>query len=701
MKSVGEAMAIGRSFPESLQKALRSLENGLLPWDLIYTNGADSITKDNILNELKKPTSDRILKIAQAIRFKKTTKEIHQACKIDPWFIEQIGLIVTAEKDIKLKGIPTKGLELQKIKSLGFSDKKLSELSGVATAKITERRNKLNIAPNFKRIDTCAGEFKSLTPYMYSTYHTMGLTECEARPSSRKKVIILGGGPNRIGQGIEFDYCCCHACYSLTEQGYETIMINCNPETVSTDYDTSDRLYFEPLTYEHVMEIMRVEQENGTLHGVIVQFGGQTPLKLANALEQAGIPILGTSPDAIDLAEDRERFQALVTQLKLKQPHNGLAKSSAEALEIAAGIGFPLVIRPSYVLGGRAMEIVHDQANLERYISEAVVVSGDSPLLVDEYLGHATEIDVDAACDGEDVLIGAIMEHLEEAGIHSGDSTCFIPAQNISEPMLEKIAEQTKIIGLGLKIRGCYNIQFALQGDDLYVLEVNPRSSRTVPFVAKATGLPMARIAANITIGIPLSQQEIPRRTSGQVCVKAPVFPFIKLRGLDPAPGPEMKSTGEVMSIDKDFESAFIKCQMAASNPLPIKGKLFVSVKDSDKAKILPTVRSFAKQGFQIIATSGTASFLKEGGVKVSFVNKVTEGHPHIVDLLEEDKISIVINTTETRKSINDSFSLRRTALNRNVPYFLTVSGARAAINSIKRLKSGNNLIVRPISEYH
>jgi carbamoyl-phosphate synthase large subunit len=704
MKSVGEAMAIGRSFPESLQKALRSLETGLSGLDEVkITNEKKLLTKDNILNELKKPTSDRILKVAQALRFNKTIKEIHKACKIDPWFIEQIGLIVTAEKDIKLKGIPTKGLELQKIKSLGFSDKKLSELSGVATAKITERRNKLNIAPNFKRIDTCAGEFKSLTPYMYSTYHKYELNNngCESSPSSKKKVIILGSGPNRIGQGIEFDYCCCHASFALKKMNYETIMINCNPETVSTDPDTSDRLYFEPLTSEDVYEIIKREKTNGKLVGVIVQFGGQTPLKLAEFLNEMKIPILGTSVDSIDLAEDRARFKQVVDDLNLLQPINGIAYSEKQAFEIIKRIGFPAVIRPSYVLGGRAMEIVHKIDELKKYFKEAVVVSGDSPVLIDSYLKDSIEVDVDAISDGKDVLISGIMEHIEEAGIHSGDSTCTLPPYSLSEKIIENIKKQTHKLAIALKVKGLLNIQFAVQNNNIFLLEVNPRSSRTVPFVAKATGLQIVQIASKISVGKKLKDLKIKLKKMSYIAIKEPVFPFKRFPNVDTILGPEMKSTGEVMSIDKDFESAFIKCQMAASNPLPIKGKLFVSVKDSDKAKILPTVRSFAKQGFQIIATSGTASFLKEGGVKVSFVNKVTEGHPHIVDLLEEDKISIVINTTETRKSINDSFSLRRTALNRNVPYFLTVSGARAAINSIKRLKSGNNLIVRPISEYH
>ena len=704
MKSVGEAMAIGRSFPESLQKALRSLEIGLNGLDQVKVNNEKKLlTKDNILNELKKPTSDRLLKIAQAIRFKKTTKEIHQACKIDPWFIEQIGLIVAKENDIKQDGIPKNALELQKIKSLGFSDKKLSELSGVDVDKIFQIRTKLKVAPNFKRIDTCAAEFKSLTPYMYSTYHKYELNNngCESKPTNKKKIVILGSGPNRIGQGIEFDYCCCHASFALKKMNYETIMINCNPETVSTDPDTSDRLYFEPLTDEDVYEIIKREKTNGKLVGVIVQFGGQTPLKLSEYLNKMNIPILGTSVDSIDLAEDRERFKKIVDDLNLLQPINGIAYSEKQAFDIIKRIGFPAVIRPSYVLGGRAMEIVHKTDELKKYFKQAVIISGDSPVLIDSYLKDSIEVDVDAISDGEDVVIAGIMEHIEEAGIHSGDSTCTLPPYSLSDKIIEDIKKQTKKLAIALQVKGLLNIQFAIQNNNIFLLEVNPRSSRTVPFVAKSTGLQIVQLASKISVGKKLKDLKVKQKKMSYIAIKEPVFPFKRFPNVDTILGPEMKSTGEVMSIDKDMETAFIKCQMAASNPLPIKGNLFVSVKDSDKAKVLPAVRSFAKQGFKIFATSGTGSFLKESGIKINFVNKVTEGSPHIVDLLKSDKVNIVINTTETRKSINDSFSLRRTALNRNVPYFLTVSGARAAINSIKRLKSGEELTVHPISEYH
>ena len=704
MKSVGEAMAIGRSFPESLQKALRSLETGLNGLDTVkVTNEKKALTKDNILSELKKPTSDRILKIAQALRFKKSIKEIYQACKIDPWFIEQIGLIVEAEINIIKKGIPKNGLEFQQIKSLGFSDKKIAELTNIDIRQVTKKRTNLKVFPNFKRIDTCAAEFKSLTPYMYSTYHKYELNNngCESKPSNKKKIVILGSGPNRIGQGIEFDYCCCHASFALKKMNYETIMINCNPETVSTDPDTSDRLYFEPLTEEDVYEIIKREKNNGQLIGVIVQFGGQTPLKLSEFLNNMNVPILGTSVDSIDLAEDRERFKKIVDELNLLQPVNGIAYSEKQAFEIINKIGFPAVIRPSYVLGGRAMEIVHKTEELKKYFKEAVVVSGDSPVLIDSYLKDSIEVDVDAISDGKDVIISGIMEHIEEAGIHSGDSTCTLPPYSLSDKIIQDIKKQTRKLAIALKVKGLLNIQFAIQNNNIFLLEVNPRSSRTVPFVAKSTGLKIVQLASKISVGKKIANLKITQKPMTSIAIKEPVFPFKRFPNVDTILGPEMKSTGEVMSIDKNMEAAFIKCQMAASNPLPVKGNLFVSVKDSDKAKVLPIVRSFKKQGFKIFATQGTAEFLKENSIKVTFVNKVAEGSPHIVDLLDSDEISIVINTTETRKSINDSFSLRRTALNRNVPYFLTVSGARAAINSIKRLKSKEELTVHPISDYH
>ena len=536
--------------------------------------------------------------------------------------------------------------------------------------------------------DTCAAEFEAQTPYMYSTYEApaMGLTECEARPSSRKKVIILGGGPNRIGQGIEFDYCCCHACYSLTEQGYETIMINCNPETVSTDYDTSDRLYFEPLTYEHVMEIMRVEQENGTLHGVIVQFGGQTPLKLANALEQAGIPILGTSPDAIDLAEDRERFQALVTQLKLKQPHNGLAKSSAEALEIAAGIGFPLVIRPSYVLGGRAMEIVHDQANLERYIAEAVVVSGDSPVLLDRYLSGAVEIDVDALCDGTSVHVAGIMQHIEEAGVHSGDSACSLPPYSLPQNIILELKRQTEALALSLNVIGLMNVQFAVKDNEIYLIEVNPRASRTVPFVAKAVRSPIAAIAARVMAGEPLKNFNLidPATIKG-FAVKEAVLPFARFPGVDTLLGPEMRSTGEVMGFDSKFHRAFYKAQLGAGIELPISGKIFLSIKEEDKGSVLlEAANCLVEMNFTLIATRGTASFLEKSGIKSVIVNKVYEGRPNIVDQIKNGEIVLIFNTTSGAQAIDDSRSMRTSALMDGIPYFTTLAAIHAAAFAIK-----------------
>ena len=647
MKSVGEAMAIGRSFQESIQKALSSMETGLTGFDEVAIEGMPSqdqiVQQDGILigktaeiqtvidkvmtRELAIQSPDRMRVIAHAMRFGFSDVEIYDITRFDPWFLAQIREIIETENIIKIQGIPEDESNIRNLKMMGFSDARLAFLTRKTETAIRKMRQNLGVVAVFKRIDTCAAEFEAQTPYMYSTYEApaMGLTECEARPSSRKKVIILGGGPNRIGQGIEFDYCCCHACYSLTEQGYETIMINCNPETVSTDYDTSDRLYFEPLTYEHVMEIMRVEQENGTLHGVIVQFGGQTPLKLANALEQAGIPILGTSPDAIDLAEDRERFQALVTQLKLKQPHNGLAKSSAEALEIAAGIGFPLVIRPSYVLGGRAMEIVHDQANLERYIAEAVVVSGDSPVLLDSYLSGAVEIDVDALCDGTSVHVAGIMQHIEEAGVHSGDSACSLPPYSLPQNIILELKRQTEALALSLNVIGLMNVQFAVKDNEIYLIEVNPRASRTVPFVATAVRSPIAAIAARVMAGEPLKNFNLidPATIKG-FAVKEAVLPFARFPGVDTLLGPEMRSTGEVMGFDSKFHRAFYKAQLGAGIELPISGKIFLSIKEEDKGSVLlEAANCLVEMNFTLIATRGTASFLKKSGIKSVIVNKV------------------------------------------------------------------------------
>ena len=708
MKSVGEAMAIGRSFQESIQKALSSMETGLTGFDEVAIEGMPSqdqiVQQDGILigktaeiqtvidkvmtRELAIQSPDRMRVIAHAMRFGFSDVEIYDITRFDPWFLAQIREIIETENIIKIQGIPEDESNIRNLKMMGFSDARLAFLTRKTETAIRKMRQNLGVVAVFKRIDTCAAEFEAQTPYMYSTYEApaMGLTECEARPSSRKKVIILGGGPNRIGQGIEFDYCCCHACYSLTEQGYETIMINCNPETVSTDYDTSDRLYFEPLTYEHVMEIMRVEQENGTLHGVIVQFGGQTPLKLANALEQAGIPILGTSPDAIDLAEDRERFQALVTQLKLKQPHNGLAKSSAEALEIAAGIGFPLVIRPSYVLGGRAMEIVHDQANLERYIAEAVVVSGDSPVLLDSYLSGAVEIDVDALCDGTSVHVAGIMQHIEEAGVHSGDSACSLPPYSLPQNIILELKRQTEALALSLNVIGLMNVQFAVKDNEIYLIEVNPRASRTVPFVAKAVRSPIAAIAARVMAGEPLKNFNLidPATIKG-FAVKEAVLPFARFPGVDTLLGPEMRSTGEVMGFDSKFHRAFYKAQLGAGIELPISGKIFLSIKEEDKGSVLlEAANCLVEMNFTLIATRGTASFLEKSGIKSVIVNKVYEGRPNIVDQIKNGEIVLIFNTTSGAQTIDDSRSMRTSALMDGIPYFTTLAAIHAAAFAIK-----------------
>ena len=708
MKSVGEAMAIGRSFQESIQKALSSMETGLTGFDEVAIEGMPSqdqiVQQDGILigktaeiqtvidkvmtRELAIQSPDRMRVIAHAMRFGFSDVEIYDITRFDPWFLAQIREIIETENIIKVQGIPEDESNIRNLKMMGFSDARLAFLTRKTETAIRKMRQNLGVVAVFKRIDTCAAEFEAQTPYMYSTYEApaMGLTECEARPSSRKKVIILGGGPNRIGQGIEFDYCCCHACYSLTEQGYETIMINCNPETVSTDYDTSDRLYFEPLTYEHVMEIMRVEQENGTLHGVIVQFGGQTPLKLANALEQAGIPILGTSPDAIDLAEDRERFQALVTQLKLKQPHNGLAKSSAEALEIAAGIGFPLVIRPSYVLGGRAMEIVHDQANLERYIAEAVVVSGDSPVLLDSYLSGAVEIDVDALCDGTSVHVAGIMQHIEEAGVHSGDSACSLPPYSLPQNIILELKRQTEALALSLNVIGLMNVQFAVKDNEIYLIEVNPRASRTVPFVAKAVRSPIAAIAARVMAGEPLKNFNLidPATIKG-FAVKEAVLPFARFPGVDTLLGPEMRSTGEVMGFDSKFHRAFYKAQLGAGIELPISGKIFLSIKEEDKGSVLlEAANCLVEMNFTLIATRGTASFLEKSGIKSVIVNKVYEGRPNIVDQIKNGEIVLIFNTTSGAHAIDDSRSMRTSALMDGIPYFTTLAAIHAAAFAIK-----------------
>jgi carbamoyl-phosphate synthase large subunit len=702
MKSVGEAMAIGRSFAESVQKALRSLETGLDGFDEVAIDGVESGGKAAVLAALARPVPDRLLLIAQAYRHGLTTAEIHAACRFEPWFLDRIREIVECEEGVRHDGLPAEATRFLRLKQMGFSDRRLGRLAGLSEAEVAGLRRRLDIAPVYKRVDTCAAEFASLTPYLYSCYEGDGVSppECEAEPSERRKVVILGGGPNRIGQGIEFDYCCVHAAYSLREASIETIMINCNPETVSTDYDTSDRLYFEPLTAEDVIEIVRVEQRRGTLLGVIVQFGGQTPLNLAKALEAAEIPILGTSPDAIDLAEDRQRFQQLLHGLGLRQPDNGTAYSAEEAEEIAQRIGYPVVTRPSYVLGGRAMEIVHDTAGLQRYIRNAVRVSGSSPVLIDRYLQDAIEVDVDAVADGDTVYVAGVMEHIEEAGIHSGDSACSLPPYSLAAETIAEIERQTVALARALQVVGLMNVQFAVKAGDVYVLEVNPRASRTVPFVAKATGVPIAKIAARVMTGERLADFIAGSRPGrAHVAVKEAVFPFARFPGVDLILGPEMKSTGEVMGLDSDFGRAFAKSQLGSGTELPLSGKVFVSVRDGDKAALVEPCRQLAQWGFELVATSGTGSKLRESGLAVTFVNKVREGPPDIVDEMRSGHIQLVFNTTEGAQAIADSFSLRRTALTHNIPYYTTVAGARAAVQAIGALRKGG-LEVAPLQSY-
>jgi len=692
MKSVGEAMAIGRSFGEALQKALRSMETGLTGLNEPEI-GAPADDKEAIRTELAKPKADRLLVIAAAYRAGLTTAEIQAACKYDPWFLEEVRKLVAAETQIRAAGLPQDATGLARLKAMGFGDARLAELANSGESDVAALRARLGVHPVFKRIDTCAAEFASLTPYMYSTYETAlagSAPQCEADPSARDKIVILGGGPNRIGQGIEFDYCCVHAAYSLKEAGIETIMVNCNPETVSTDYDTSDRLYFEPLTAEDVIEIVRTEARNGTVKGVIVQLGGQTPLKLAAALEAAKIPILGTSPDAIDLAEDRQRFQKLLQKLKLLQPENGTAKKADEAEAVATSIGYPVVIRPSYVLGGRAMEIVHDAAGLKRYMTQAVKVSGKNPVLIDRYLQDAIEIDVDALADGKNVFVAGIMEHIEEAGIHSGDSACSLPPYSLPAAVVKEIERQTTELALALKVVGLMNVQFAVKDGQVYVLEVNPRASRTVPFVAKATGLPIAKIAARLMAGAALSEFTLkPRQKRKHVAVKEAVFPFNRFPGVDLILGPEMKSTGEVMGLDADFGRAFAKSQLGSGVALPLAGTVFVSVRNHDKPGLIEPCRRLHKMGFTLLATRGTAAALAQAGLPVETVNKVLEGRPHIVDRMLSGDVQLVFNTTEGAREIADSFTLRRTALAHNIPYYTTVAGARAAVEAIAALKAG------------
>ena len=700
MKSVGEVMAIGRTIHESLQKALTSLETGLTGFDDIEI--PQNSNKTAVIKVLSQQTPDRLLLIAQAIREGLTDNEIIECTSYDPWFIARIREIVDIEAEVKVTGIPTNAQDMHNLKMYGFTDARISTLTGLTEEKVRAKRLSLGVKSVFKRIDTCAAEFEAQTPYMYSTYEisAMGYVECEAKPSNKEKVVILGGGPNRIGQGIEFDYCCCHACFALTAKGYETIMINCNPETVSTDYDTSDRLYFEPLTFEHVMEILRVEQESGKLHGVIVQFGGQTPLKLANALEEAGIPILGTSPDAIDLAEDRERFKKLLDKSSLKQPINGVAYSPEQAFEIAKEVKYPLVIRPSYVLGGRAMEIVRDDTQLKKYINNAVTVSGESPVLLDSYLTNAIEVDVDAISDGKTVHVAGIMEHIEEAGVHSGDSACSLPPYSLSKLTLDELERQTKILALALNVVGLMNIQFAIKNDVIFVLEVNPRASRTVPFVAKAVNSPIAAIAARVMAGEPLTNFELKSPNIKHFCVKEAVLPFNRFPGVDILLGPEMRSTGEVMGRDTNFERAFFKAQLGAGIELPKKGNVFISIRDNDKSqKLIETVKALTKLGFVIIATKGTAGYLAKNNLQSISINKVHEGRPNIVDMMKNKEIDLVMNTTEGTQAIEDSRSMRAVCLSDRIPYYTTLAASAAVAIAIQKWREGE-IGVKSLQDY-
>ncbi len=723
MKSVGEAMAIGRTFGESLQKALRSLETGL--------NGLDEIPIDGMVPgeetvalraALGRPTPDRILVVAQALRHGMSHAEIHEACRFDPWFIAQIQDIVDLEAKVKRFGVPTTAPSLRALKSAGFSDARLAALAGREAAEVTAMRRALGVRPVFKRIDTCAAEFASPTAYMYSTYAPpfAGGTVDEARPSDREKVVILGGGPNRIGQGIEFDYCCCHACFALSEAGYETVMVNCNPETVSTDYDTSDRLYFEPLTAEDVLEVLEVERSRGTLKGVIVQFGGQTPLKLANALQGAGIPILGTTVDSIDLAEDRDRFKRLLDKVGLKQPKNGISYSVEQSRLVAAALGLPLVVRPSYVLGGRAMAIIRTEAALDGYLLDVLpglvppevktrypndktgqinTVLGTNPLLFDRYLSDAIEVDVDALCDGTEVVVAGIMEHIEEAGIHSGDSACSLPPHSLDAATIAEIERQTRVLALALGVVGLMNVQYAIKDGTIFVLEVNPRASRTVPFVAKVIGRPLAKIASRVMAGEKLSGFDLEALKLDHVAVKEAVFPFARFPGVDTVLGPEMRSTGEVIGLDRSFDLAFAKSQLGAGTAVPTKGTVFVSVKDADKPRVLDTIRVLSGLGFRIQATGGTLRSLREAGIEATKVNKVSEGRPHVVDAIKNGGIQLVVNTTEGARALSDSRDLRRAALLHKVPYYTTLAGAIAAARGIGGYVGGE-LEVRALQDY-
>ncbi|HKK06327.1 MAG TPA: carbamoyl-phosphate synthase large subunit [Gammaproteobacteria bacterium] len=687
MKSVGEVMAIGRTFQESLQKALRGLETGIDGLDEILDPEAPGAA-DTLTQELRLPGPDRIRYIADAFRGGMGVREVYDLAHIDPWFLIQIEELVAAENAVRGRPLAEiDAVQLRALKRMGFSDSRLAALLGVSESAVREHRHRLGVRPVYKRVDTCAAEFATSTAYMYSTYEE----ENEAEPSDREKIMVLGGGPNRIGQGIEFDYCCVHAALAMREDGYETIMVNCNPETVSTDYDTSDRLYFEPLTLEDVLEVIEIERPKG----VIVQYGGQTPLKLARDLEAAGAPIIGTTPDSIDLAEDRERFQQLLAKLDAKQPPNRTARDELEAVRLAAEIGYPLVVRPSYVLGGRAMEIVYNEEELRRYMTDAVKVSNESPVLLDRFLDDATEVDVDAVCDGETVVIGGIMEHIEQAGVHSGDSACSLPPYTLSAAIQDELREQVRQLARGLNVVGLMNAQFAIQGDTVYVLEVNPRASRTVPFISKATGLPLAKIAARCMVGRTLAEQGVTHEVVPHYySVKEAVFPFIKFPGVDPILGPEMKSTGEVMGVGRSFAEAFAKGLLGAGVVLPHGGRAFVSVRDEDKAGVVAVGRSLVELGFEIVATRGTAEVLTQGGVPCIVVNKVTEGRPHIVDMIKNDEIDLIVNTTEGKQAIADSYTIRRNALHHKVSYSTTLAGAEATCRALseKDVTSVNRL---------
>jgi len=723
MKSVGEVMAIGRTFAESFQKALRGLETGLTGMDETEIPGLDQGDPTNAIRAaVSTPTPERILHVAQAMRLGMSLDEIYDASGINPWFLNQISAIVDMEAKVRAIGLPKDATNLRKLKAMGFSDGRLAALTGQDASEVAALRSELGVHPVYKRIDTCAAEFASPTAYMYSTYEALflGTPVCEAQPSDRKKVVILGGGPNRIGQGIEFDYCCCHAAFALDEASYETIMVNCNPETVSTDYDTSDRLYFEPLTGEDVLEILRTEQQNGTLHGVIVQFGGQTPLKLAETLVKAGIPILGTSPDMIDLAEDRDRFQKLLIKLDLKQPENGIAYSVEQGRLIASQLGLPLVVRPSYVLGGRAMQVIRDEEALNSYLlgtlpelvpadirakypndktGQINTLLGTNPLLFDRYLEGAIEVDVDALCDGKDVFVCGIMEHIEEAGIHSGDSACSLPPFSLSPETIDELKRQTRALALALEVGGLMNVQYAIKNGDIYVLEVNPRASRTVPFVAKTIGAPIAKIASRVMAGESLASFDLSEQAFSHIAVKEAVHPFARFPGVDTILGPEMRSTGEVMGLDDRFGIAFAKSQIAAGVDVPLSGTVFVSMRDQDKAGVVDAVRMLEEAGFKIIATGGTQTFLKDHGITCHKINKVLEGRPHIVDAVKNGEVQLVFNTTEGNQAIADSRSMRRAALVNKVPYYTTLAGSVAAAKGIVAHKAGR-LEVKSLQSY-